>query len=142
MNIERAILITFLGDYIIIKILAAIVSLVPGGSASIFSAPYIVYYIISAISVGIFTWWYMMDAPANLRAGIWFGLMGFAVAIVTEFVAGIAGTLSQTGSFSQTLSVIPTFLPFVASWATVAVLAYWVIAAAAAGWWLERGKAK
>ena len=138
MNFERALLITFLGDFIMTKVLASIVVLVPSATADLWSPPFLAYYVLSLAAVALFTWWYMLVAPKSLQAGIMFGVTGFIVAVATEFVAGIFGTLSQTGSLSAVIGVIPSFLPFIASWTTVIQCITWIVPAAAIGWWLQR----
>jgi len=142
MNIERSILVSFLGNYLTNTVVAALVALIPASATpGILTPQYISYVVLAVIVVGILTWWYMKAAPRSLKAGIIFGVIGFVVAIVTAFVSGIAGVLTQTGSFSQMLTVIPNFWPFLASWSTLVLLLYWVIPAALVGWWLGRGRA-
>jgi hypothetical protein len=40
------------------------------------------------------------------------------------------------------MHVIPNFWPFLANWSTVVLLAYWIIPAAAVGWYREMRMAK
>ncbi|MDB5238343.1 MAG: hypothetical protein JWM46_613 [Candidatus Kaiserbacteria bacterium] len=141
MNTERSILIAFLGNYLTNTVVAALVALVPAAATpGIFTAQYISYVVLAAVVVAILTWWYLkVFTPANaLRAGIIFGAVGFVVALVTAFVTGISGVLTQTGSLSQMFQVIPNFWPFIASWSTLALLLYWMVPAAAIGWWKSR----
>ena len=144
MNIERSILIAFLGNYLTNTVVAAVVALVPAAATpGVFTAQYISYVVLAAIVVAILTMWYLkVFTPMNaLRAGIIFGAAGFVVALLTAFVTGISGVLTQTGSLSQMFQVIPNFWPFIASWSTLALLLYWMIPAAAVGWWKGRAAA-
>lgn len=145
MNIERTILITFAGNYLITKVLAALVVLIPSSSTdtSFFTAPYIVFIVLTAILVGGLTWWNMQDSPRGLQSGVIFGVAGFVMAIVVSFVSGVSGILSQSGTLSAVVNVLPTFGEFIASWSTVILFAYWVVPAALVGWYLARdSKAK
>ncbi len=142
MNTERSILVSFLGNYITNTVVAAIVALIPASATPGMLTPqYISYVVIAAIVVAILTWWYMAKAPRGLTAGLIFGIVGFVVAVLTAFISGIAGVLTQTGSFSQMITVIPNFWPFIASWSTLILFLYWVIPAALVGWWLGRSAA-
>lgn len=143
MNTERSILISFLGNYLTNTVVAAVVALVPAAATpGVFTAQYMAYVILAAVVVAILTWWYLkvFTAANALRAGIIFGAVGFVVALVTAFVTGISGVLTQTGSISQMFQVIPNFWPFLASWSTLALLLYWMVPAAAMGWWKSRAK--
>ncbi len=98
MNIERAILVVFLGNYLINTVAAALVALVPSGGASgMLSPQYITFVVLAVIVVALLTWWYMAAAPRSLKAGLLFGVTGFVAAIVTAFVTGVSGVLAQTG---------------------------------------------
>ena len=142
MNIERSILVSFLGNYLTNTVVAALVALIPASTKpGIFTPQYITYVVIAVIVVGIITWWYMKAAPRSLQSGLIFGIIGFVVAILTAFISGIAGVLTQTGSLTQMVSVVPNFWPFLASWSTLVLFLYWVIPAALVGWWLARGRA-
>jgi hypothetical protein len=135
MKLDRAILIAFLGNYVINTVLAAIVALVPASATGgIFTAQYITFVVLSAITVGVLTWWY---SARDLKAGVIFGVVGFAVAIATAFVTGVSGVLSQTGSFSAVVGVLPNFWPFLANWSTLVLAGYWIIPAAALGWYMQ-----
>lgn len=142
MNIERSVLISFLGNYLTNTVVAALVALVPASAApGIFTPQYISYVVLAAVTVAVLAWWCMKGATKNLSAGLVFGGIGFVVALLSAFVSGLAGVLSQTGSLSQMVSIIPNFWPFLASSSTVALLIYWVVPSALVGWWLGRSKA-
>jgi hypothetical protein len=137
MRIERLILIAFLGNYLINNIVAAIVALLPlSGNTTV---QYVIYFVLAALSAAAFTWWYMRDLPKGdaLKQGAIFGAGAFVVAVITAFVSGISGVLAQTGSFSQLISVLPNFGPFIWNWSTLALLGYWLIPAAVLGWYLQ-----
>jgi len=137
MKIERAILIGFIGNYIVNTVVAALVSLIPsGGATGLLTPQYITFVIVSAIVVAILTWWY---GAHGWKGGLVFGIIAFVVAIVTAFVTGIAGVVAQTGSFSSVAGVLPNFWPFLWNWSTLVLLGYWVIPAALVGWWMGRG---
>ena len=136
MNIERSILVSFLGNYIINTVVAAIVALVPASATpGIFTAQYITYVVLAAIAAGIITWWY---GARSMKAGAIFGVIAFVVALVVAFISGVAGVMTQTGSLSQAAGVIPNFGPFLLNWSTLVLLAYWVIPGALVGWWMSR----
>lgn len=133
MNIERSILITFLGNYLTNNIVAAIVAMLPiAASAAVVTPQYIIYVVLASIMVGVLTWWARVR---GLKNGAIFGVIGFLVAIATAFVTGVSGVLTQTGSISQMAAILPNFWPFLASWSTLVLLAYWVIPAALVGWY-------
>ncbi len=139
MRIERLILIAFLGNYLINNIVAAIVALLPLSGNT--TAQYVIYFILAALAAAGFTWWYLKDMSKGdaLTQGAIFGAGAFVVAVVTAFVSGISGVLAQTGSFSQLISVLPNFGPFIWNWSTLALLGYWVLPATALGWWMQMG---
>lgn len=135
MKLDRAILVTFLGNYLINTVLAAVVALVPASaSGGIFTAQYITFIVLSVVLVGIFAWWY---GVRDLKGGAIFGAIGFAVAIATAFVTGVSGVLAQTGSLSAVAGVLPNFWPFLANWSTLVLACYWIIPAAAMGWYMQ-----
>jgi len=137
MKIERAILIGFIGNYLINTVVAALVALIPAGtSTGLLTPQYISFVIVSLIVVAVLSWWYGVRGWKN---GLIFGLIGFAVAIATAFVTGISGVLAQTGSFSSVIKILPNFWPFLWNLQTLVLLGYWVIPAAALGWWNTRG---
>lgn len=142
MKIERAILVAFLGNYLINNVVAAIVALIPqGASTSLITPQYIVFVLLAAALVAGLAWWYFKgSAMSGWKHGLIFGVEGFLVAIVTAFISGISGVILQTGSLSQAFSVLPNFWPFLWNWSTLVLLAYWTIPAAAYGWWIGRGK--
>ncbi len=137
MRIERLILIAFLGNYLINNIVAAVVAVLPLAGNT--TAQYVVYFVLAALAAAAFTWWYLKSAPKGnaLQEGAIFGAGAFVVAVVTAFISGISGVLAQTGSFSQLISVLPNFGPFIWNWSTLALLGYWVIPGAALGWWMQ-----
>lgn len=142
MNIERSIVIAFLGNYLVNTVAAALVALIPAStSTSVVTPQYIVFVALAAIVVGLLSWWYMQKAPKSLNGGIAFGVVGFVVAIATAFVTGVAGVLSQTGSFSAVIGVLPNFWPFIANVSTLVLFGYWVIPAALVGWYFGRSRA-
>ena len=138
MHIERSILVAFLGNYLITNIVGAVVATLPlGGSGS--TAQYVVYITLAGLAAGFFTWW-ALGKGATLKSGAIFGVVAFLVAVVTALLSGIAGVLTQTGSFSQLVSVLPNFGPFLFNWSTVALLGYWVVPAAVVGFLAQRSR--
>ena len=137
MKYERAILISFLGNYLINNLVAAIVALM--GLAGNTAVQYAVYIALASIAVVLFTWWYMkpLSKSNGMMDGATFGGIAFVVAVVTAFVSGISGVITQTGSFGQVLTVLPNFWPFLANWSTLALLGYWVIPGALIGLFLQ-----
>jgi hypothetical protein len=142
MNLERAILIAFLGNYLINNVVAALVALIPPSTSGATITPqYIAYVILAAIFAAALTWWYLKGTTGDgIRNGVIFGVLAFVISLLTAFVTGIAGVLAQTGSFSQMITIIPNFGPFLMSWSTLVLLGYWVIPAALIGWWMGRGR--
>ncbi len=135
MKLDRAILVAFLGNYLINTVLAAVVALVPASATGgILTAQYITFVVLSAVLVGVLTWWY---GARDLKTGAIFGAIGFAVAIATAFVTGVSGVLAQTGSFSAVAGVLPNFWPFLANWSTLVLAGYWIIPAAVLGWYVQ-----
>lgn len=141
MNIERSIVIAFLGNYLINTVAAGLVALLPPStSGGVFSAQYVVFVLLASAVAALLSWWYMRMAPKSLQSGAAFGVVGFVVAIATAFVTGVAGVLSQTGSFSAVIGVLPNFWPFIANWSTLVLFCYWVVPAALVGWYLGRSR--
>lgn len=138
MDIGRAALIAFAGNFFIVRVLAAAAVLVPNSAAGALSLPHLVFFALTIPTVALLAWWCMREDGGNLHTGVLFGITGFFIALVTEFVTGISSMLMQTGSLSMVVNVIPSFGPFIAQWATVVTFAYWVIPAAAVGWWFGR----
>lgn len=135
MNVERSILIGFLGNYLINTVVASLVAFVPvSAGGGILTPQYISFIVLAVIVVAVLTWWY---GASSLKNGIIFGVIGFVVAILTAFVTGVAGVLAQTGSLSAVVSVLPNFWPFLANLSTIILLGYWVIPAALVGWWMQ-----
>jgi hypothetical protein len=143
MKIERAILIAFLGNYLVNNVVAAIAAFVPAGTGTI-TAQYVVFVVLAVILVAILAWWYLkVISPAMaLMGGLWFGVIGFVTSIVVAFITGVSGVLVQTASFPTLVSVLPNFWPFLWSWSTLVLLGYWVIPAVLIGWWMGRGAMK
>lgn len=136
MKIERSILVAFLGNYLINNIVGAIVALLPLGTSGS-TAQYVVYITLAALAAGIFTWW-ALKGKGSLAAGATFGAIAFVVAVCTALLSGIAGVLTQTGSLSQLVSVLPNFVPFLVNWSTLALLAYWLVPGAVVGFLMQR----
>ena len=145
MNLERSILVAFLGNYIINNVVAAIVALIPPSQSpdSVFTAQYVVYVLLAAIFAAGFAWWTLKNVSPSraLNAGLVFGGIAFLVSIVTAFVTGVTGVLAQTGSLSQMFGIIPNFGPFLISASTLVLLGYWLIPSALIGWMKSRNAA-
>src|SRR3989344_1938012 len=139
MNIERSILIAFLGNFLTNTVVAALVALIPASATpGAFTPQYISYAVLALVVVAILTWWYMHGAGKNLKSGVIFGVIGFLVALATAFISGLAGVLAQTGSLSQMAGIVPNFWPFLASYSTLVLAIYWIVPAALLGWYLGR----
>ncbi len=141
MNLERSILVAFLGNYIINNVVAALVALIPASnSTSVLTPQYIVYVLLAAAFAGGFAWWALKNVSAAraLNTGLIFGGIAFVVSIVTAFITGVTGVLAQTGSLSQMFQIIPNFGPFLLSWSTLVLLGYWVIPGAIVGFLKQR----
>lgn len=141
MKTERSILVAFFGNYITNTVVAGAVALVPASvTPGIFTPQYIAYVVLAAIIVAVLTWWAMKGSVSGngMKAGAIFGIIGFAVALITALVSGLAGVLTQTGSLSQMIAIVPNFGPFLLSWSTVALLLYWVVPATLVGWYMTR----
>lgn len=136
MNYQKAFLITFFGNYITNTVVAALIALVPASATPGMLTPqYISFVVLSAIVVALLAIWY---GVGSMRDGAMFGVLGFVVALIVAFISGVAGVLTQTGSLSQMVQVIPNFGPFLLSWSTLVLLAYWVLPPAILGWWRGR----
>jgi hypothetical protein len=132
MNYQKAILITFLGNYLTNTVVAAIIALIPpSATPGMLTPQYISFVILSAIVVALLAMWY---GVRDLKTGAIFGAVGFVFSLVVAFISGIAGVLTQTGSLAQMISVIPNFGPFLMSASTVVLLGYWVIPPVLVGW--------
>ncbi|MCR4325376.1 MAG: hypothetical protein NUV59_01035 [Patescibacteria group bacterium] len=137
MKIERSILATFFGNYLINTVAAALVALIPAsGTGGFLSAQYISFVVLAVIIVALLAWW---QGVRGAKAGLIFGVVGFLVAIATAFITGIAGVLGQTGSFSQVVAILPNFWPFIASTSTLFLLGYWIIPPIVVGWFKGHG---
>ena len=139
MKYERAITISFLGNYLINNIVSAIVALFGFAAAGNTTMQYATYIVLAAVFAAVISWWYLKKMQATLVDGIVFGIVAFLVAIVTALVSGITGVIAQSGSLAQLGTVLPNFVPFIANWTTLAILGYWVIPAALVAW-LMMGK--
>lgn len=137
MKFERVLLIAFFGNYIINNIVGALVAMVPLGATA--SAPqYAEYFVLAAIIATAISWWYFMGAmKPSLAHGAIFGACAFLIAVVTAIFSGMAGVLTQTGSISQLITVLPNFVPFLINPSTLLLLGYWVLPAAAIGFYLQ-----
>ena len=94
MNIERSILIAFLGNYLTNTVVAALVALVPASATpGVFTPQYISCVVLALVVVAVLTWWYMQGAGKDLKSGVIFGVVGFLVALATAFISGLAGVL-------------------------------------------------
>lgn len=145
MKWERLLLVAFFGNFIINSIVTGIVSLLPGtGGTGMASPQYITYVVLSIVTVGILAWWYFkpMRSAASEISGAVFGLGGFVIAVLTVLISSSSGVLQQTGSFSQLVSVLPNFGPYLWQWTTLVVLLYWVIPSAIVGWLIKRQGAR
>jgi hypothetical protein len=138
MPAERTILIVFLGNYLINNIVGALVALMPSSnSTSVVTPEYVVFILLAALAVAGLTWWNMKIFPQrSLKSGAIFGVIGFLVVMAMAFISGVTGLMLQTGSLSSVANILPNFGPFLISWSTLVLLAYWVIPAALVGWWL------
>ena len=138
MNIERAILVAFLGNFIINNVVGAIVALLHIGTGGS-TAQYGVYVVLAAIFAAVFAWWHLKAGmDRSIVRGLVFGVVAFLVAVATALLSGIAGVLTQSGSFGQLASVLPNFGPFLFNWPTLALLAYWVIPGAIVGFLMKK----
>lgn len=145
MKIERMILIAFLGNYLVNNIAAGLASLVPGSQATtplqqIFSAQYMTFAALAAITTGLMAWWYLknMSHDGGMMQGLIFGAVGFVVAVATALITGIAGVLLQTGSLTEVTKVLPNFGPYLWQWTTLILLAVWVIPGVLVGMLMQR----
>src|SRR3989344_2941949 len=98
MNIERTILVTFLGNYLVNTVAAALVALIPASAGGgIFTPQYITFVVLAIIVSAFLAWW---TKVRGLKAGLIFGGVGFLVAVATAFITGLSGVFGQTGSAS------------------------------------------
>lgn len=140
MKYERAALIAFVGNFLINNIATLITLLVPGTPTGAgWSDPhFIVYILVAALFVAGFTWWYARPFSSfKLIDGAIFGVLGFVISIATAFVTGVSGVAMQ-GGFSQVAAALPNFVPFLFSWTTLVLAAFWILPALGVGAWLGR----
>lgn len=131
MKIERAILIAFLGNYLINTVVTGLASLIPStGAGGLLTPQYITFVLVAALVVLLFTWWYR---AYDLKGGVIFGVTGVLVAVLTALVSGLSGVMAQTGSITAAFGVLPNFWPFLANWSTLVLACYWIIPAAIYG---------
>lgn len=144
MNLERSILVAFLGSYLVNTVLSMLVYLIPGALADTragFASPYyILYVVLSVLLIAGITWWYMrsMSKAGGLIKGIMFGVIGFAVIVITTLLSGISSMLFQTGSLAGIGTALSGFWALMFSLETLVLLLEWLIPAAFIGWWMER----
>ena len=139
MNLQKAFLITFLGNYITNTVVAALVALVPASAVPGMLTPqYITFVVLAAIVVGLLAAW---QGVRSINAAAIFGAIGFGVSLAVAFVSGVAGVLTQTGDLGQVAAVIPNFGPFLLSWSTLVLLGYWMIPSLLVGFMMGRGNA-
>jgi hypothetical protein len=124
MTLERALLISFLGNYLINNVAAPLAAFVPSDSGAI-TPQYIAFIAFAGVIVAAVTWWYLVSAKTDIivSSGL-FGIVGFAVSIATSLITGISGVLVQTASISTLLNVLTNFLDFVWNWSTLVLLGY------------------
>jgi hypothetical protein len=133
---QKAFLITFFGNYLTNTVVAALVALVPASAnPGMLTPQYITFVILAAIVVGLLAAW---QGVRDVKQGAIFGALGFVVSLAVAFVSGVAGVLTQTGSFAQVIAVIPNFGPFLMSLSTIVLLAYWMAPSVFVGWWNSR----
>lgn len=134
------ILVSFFGNYLVNNVAAGLASLVPAtqGSTSLLTPQYITFSLLALITLAIMAWWYLMRMPraGALLQGLIFGIVGFVVSILTALLTGIASVLLQTGSFSQVMSVLPNFGPYLMNPTTLVLLGLWVVPAVVVGWFM------
>lgn len=140
MKYERAALIVFLGNFLINNIATILTLLIPGTPTGTgWSDPhFIVYVILAALFVAGFAWWYSKGVRKfDMLEGAIFGALGFVVSIATAFVTGISGVAMQ-GGFAQVAAALPNFIPFVFSWTTLVLAAFWILPSIGVGAFLSR----
>ena len=117
---ERLVLVAFLGNYLIINLVSAIVALFPASTSGATITPqYIAFVVLAAIAVALLTRWYFCkeESKSNaLKQGVIFGLGGFVIAILTTLISGVSSVMAQTGSISKVFEVLPNFGPYLANW--------------------------
>ena len=133
------ILIVFLGNYLVNNVAAGLASLVPAtqGGNPIFTAQYMTFAVLAAITTGIVAWWFFKEGSGDWMKGLIFGASGFVVAVLTALITGIANVLLQTGSFAQVAQVLPNFGPYLLQWTTLVLLIVWVVPGALVGFIMQ-----
>jgi hypothetical protein len=143
MNFERAILISFLGGYVINNIATMLVMLIPGTPTGTgFKDPhYDMYVALAAIFCAVFAWWYSRGVKEfDMVSGGIFGVIGFVVSIISVFISGVSGVVLQSGSFAQVGAVLPNFWPFLMSMSTVVLALFWILPSLAVAYYLSNKK--
>lgn len=144
MNLQRAILITFLGSYLVNTVVSVIVYMIPGAltdTRSGFANPYYLLFLAaSVVVIGLLTWWYLKGSPRSgaLSAGAIFGVVGVVVVILTTLISGISNAWFQAGSFDSIVNVVKSFAPLFTSVQTLVLVLEWVVPAAVVGWLTQR----
>jgi hypothetical protein len=139
MNIERAFLISFLGNYLINTVVDAFVALIPmAATPGMLTPQFASHVVFSAVVVALLTWWYSRDIGGSWKRGLFFGIIGVTVVVVTAFFAGLAGVLTQTSSLSRTFAVIPNFMPFLVNPVTAVLIGIWLIPSTLTGYLVGR----
>ncbi len=141
MKIERIILVAFFGNYVINNVVAALASLVKptADATSLLTPQYITFMVLGAITLGIMSWWYLVGTSrvGAMMQGAIFGVSGFVIAILTAFTTGVAGVLLQTGSFSEVMTALPNFGPYIMNKTTLVLFFLWVIPSVLVGWLIQ-----
>ena len=116
MNLQKAFLITFLGNYITNTVVAALVALVPASAVPGMLTPqYITFVVLAAIVVGLLAAW---QGVRSINAAAIVGAIGFGVfyftnsSLLVEF--GIVAALNVMSTYAIShilLPIIYSFLP-------------------------------
>ncbi len=138
MHIERAILIAFLGNYLINIILGTLIVFLPLGTNEY--AQYIVYVVLAGIMTGIFSWWHLSTASrANtFTSGIVFGVIAFIVAVATALLSIIAEGFAQKTPLFGPESVLSNVVSLIFDWQILVLLGYWVVPSAIVGLLMQK----
>ena len=146
MKLERLILIAFFGNYLINNLVGAIVSIIPAsGATSTYTDPhYYAYIVLASALVVVLVRWYMMPSmfADGVKNGMYFGVGGFIVAVLTAFVSGVSGVILQSGSLSAAMNVLPNFGPYLLNLSTLVLFFYWVLPSVVWGWYVARNAPK
>ena len=144
MNIQRAVLITFLGSYLVNTVVSVVVYMIPGAltnTRSGFANPYYLLFLaVSVVVIGLLAWWHLKGTPRSsaLSTGVVFGIVGIVVVILTTLISGISNAWFQSGSFASILNVVKSFAPLFTSIQTLVLVLEWVVPSAIVGWVLQR----